>query len=473
MINSQRLGALINKIYVPKLLIKDSDKLGEIPDTHTVYSELIRVAWPAVLESFLVGLVSVIDTIMVSGVRYGIASTGLTGQPRMIFFAIFFAINVAVTAIVSRRKGQEDRDGANKCLSQAISLTAIIGVIAVLIAIQVAEPMMYFAGANEDTITDSTAYFKITMIGLLFTALGMTINAAQRGVGNTKIAMRTNLTANIVNIFFNYLLIGGNFGFPKWGVAGAAVATLISNIVSFAMSAFSLRKPDYFLHVRINHLFKFSRPVMNSIAKLSLSAGVEQIFMRIGFFTYTKMVAELGTASFEAHQICMNIISMSFVFGDGLGVAASSLVGQNLGRKRKDMAIIFGKAAQRIGMIFSFLLILLFIFGGDMLMRLFTADQQIISLGILIMYIIAATSPAQISQVIFSGCLRGAGDTVYVAVTSLVSIALIRPILTYIFCYPLGIGVIGAWISLIVDQYTRLGFSAIRFSSGKWSRIKI
>ncbi|HBL83594.1 MAG: MATE family efflux transporter [Clostridiales bacterium GWF2_38_85] len=468
-----KLGNLFKKLYVPELMIKEKDKLGEIPDTRSVYSELFRIAWPAVIESLLVGLVGFIDTIMVSDVRYGIAATGLTGQPRMVFYAVFFAINIAVTAIVSRRKGQGDREGARKTLSQSVSLILILGVIMVGTALLVAEPLMIFAGANEDTIIDSTNYFRITMVGLLFTSIGMTINAAQRGVGNTKIAMRTNMVANLVNVVFNYMLISGNFGFPAWGVTGAAVATLLANITSCTLSVLSLVKPDSFLHIKFNELFKFSSLVMKTITRISVSAGVEQIFMRVGFFAYTKMVAELGTNSFEAHQICMTIISMSFVFGDGLGIAASSLVGQNLGKKRKDLATIFGKASQRVGIVFSVGLITLFVFGGEMLMRLFTDDPEIISIGIIILYIIAASSPAQISQVIYSGCLRGAGDTKYVAATSLISIAIIRPIITYILCYPLGIGVIGAWISLIVDQYTRLLLSATRFSGDKWCRIKV
>ncbi|MGM9611037.1 MAG: MATE family efflux transporter, partial [Candidatus Woodwardiibium sp.] len=304
------------------------------------------------------------------------------------------------------------------------------------------------------------------------------INAAQRGIGNTKISMITNIAANLTNCVFNYFLINGIWFFPALGVRGAAYATLLGNVVSFVMSLYSVTAAKGYLHIRLRHCFHLRRGMLALLARIGGSAGVEQVFMRIGFFAYSKMVAELSTADLSTHIICMNVINLSFTVGDGLGVAASALVGQNLGAKRPDLAEVYGKAAQRFGFLLSALLVLAFSFGGSFLVSLFTtanddAVAYIMEKGVVIMYLIALTSPAQISQVIFSGCLRGAGDTVFVAVSSLVSIALVRPLLTYLFCYPLGFAVIGAWISLVVDQYLRLLFCGARFAGGKWTKIEV
>ncbi len=176
------------------------------------------------------------------------------------------------------------------------------------------------------------------MAGLIFNSLSMTINAAQRGAGNTRISMRTNLTANLVNVVFNYLLIGGNLGFPRLGVAGAAVATVLGSAVSLGMAIASLLHRDRFLTVLEKEPWRFDGTVLKSLANISSSAFVEQVFMRIGFFIYAKIVASLGTTDFATHQICMNIMSLSFTFGDGLSVASAALVGQSLGAKRPDMA---------------------------------------------------------------------------------------------------------------------------------------
>ncbi len=437
------------------------------------------MAWPAMVESILMSLVNLVDSIMVSSCgTNAVAAVGLTTQPRMIFYAVFFALSIAVTAIVSRRKGQNDREGANACLAQSLGLVAVLAVVLCGTAVIVAKPLLIFSGANSDTLADSMTYFRITMIGLMFTSFGMIINAAQRGCGNTKISMRTNVVANLTNIFFNAMLINGIWIFPRLGVTGAAVATLIGNIASFVMSVYSICGKNKFLRFDLPGMLRWDINILKTIWRVSLGAGTEQVFMRVGFFIYAKLVADLGTAEFATHTICMNITTLSFACGDGLSVAASALIGQNLGKLRPDLATLYSKAGQRVGVILSALLVLLMIFGGNWMLGLFAdpADinyQFVMEKGKILTYIIALVSPGQISQVIYNGALRGAGDTKYVAVTSAISIGIIRPITAYLFCYPLGFGLYGAWISLLIDQYMRLGFSAYRFMSGKWQQIRI
>lgn len=464
-------------------MVKPSQKMQESYDTKEFYKNFIKVAWPAVMESVLLGLVNFVDSIMVSTQgTTAVASVGVTNQPRLLFWAVFFALSIGVTAIVARRKGENDREDANRCLAQAVSLCAILAAVLCSAAIIFAEPLLVFSGANADTLPDALPYYRIVMVGMFFTSMGLIINAAQRGAGNTRISMTTNMTANIVNCIFNALLINGLLFFPKLGVTGAAVATTIGNTVAFCMSVWSVVRPGRFLHLKFSQLFKFRLRTLKLIGSISSSAAVEQVFMRFGFFTVAMMVAKLNTDSFATHTICMNIVNLSFCFGDGLGVAASSLVGQNLGKKRPDFSIIYGKTAQRIGFCISALLMLLFVLGGEMLMKLFmTGDAVneksdldfILRTGILLLQLLAVITPAQISQVLYSGCIRGAGDTRYAAIVSLICIAVVRPLLTYVLCYPLALGVVGAWAAMIVDQYLRLGFMAHRFSGGKWAKIKV
>ena len=209
-----------------------------------------RVAWPSTLESFLVALVSVVDTIMVSSLgAAAIAAIGLTGQPKFICLAVFLSVNVAVSAIVARRKGEGDREGANRVLVQAILITVVLTVVITALALIFAEPVLRLAGTNEDTHELATGYFRIIVGCQFFNVLNMVINAAQRGVGNTKIAMRTNIVSNLVNIVFNYLLIGGNFGFPALGVNGAAIATVLGTVVTSGMALRSVMHPDSFLYL--------------------------------------------------------------------------------------------------------------------------------------------------------------------------------------------------------------------------------
>ena len=322
---------------------------GEIPGTKSMYLNFLKIAWPAMVESILMSLVNIFDTIMVSGEGIdAVAAVGLTTQPRMIFYAVFFALSIAVTTIVSRRKGQGDQDGANASLNQSLGLVAVLAIVLCGTAIFVAEPLLTFAGANEDTLDYALTYFRITMVGLMFTSFGMMINAAQRASGNTRISMTTNVVANVTNICFNYILINGVFlnGMelvPHLGVKGAAIATLIGNIASFCMSMASILHKKRYLRFSFKGMVKWKAHLLKTLGKVAAGAGAEQLFMRIGFFIYAKLVADLGTAEYGTHIIAMNIITVSFACGDGLSVATSALIGQNLGKNRPDLASLYAK----------------------------------------------------------------------------------------------------------------------------------
>lgn len=465
---------LLKRLLSVENMIKPSQKQGELDESKEYYKTFFRLAWPSALETVLVSLIGSLDTIMVGGLGHeAIAAIGITNQPKFILLAMIFSLNVGITAIVARRKGQKDKEGANSCVKQGIMISFIISAIMSALGFIFARPILEFAGAEADSIDMAVSYFQILMPSIVFLSLSLTINASQRGVGNTKIAMRTNLVANIVNVIFNFFLINGVWIFPRLEVKGAAIATLIGNIVGCMMSIRSLFFPNNFLFLDVKSRWRFDKTTLKAIVSISGSAMVEQVFMRIGFFSYAKIVADLGTVAFATHQICMNIINISFAFGDGLGIAASSLVGQKLGAKRIDEAIIFGKTGQRIAFFVSTGLFLLFLFGGKGLVWCFSREEEVLRLGAVIMIIIAFTTHVQTSAVVFSGCLRGSGDTKFVAFTSLISIGIIRPILTYILCFPCGWGLIGAWISLLVDQSMRFTLNGYRFNSAKWTKIEI
>lgn len=468
------MGNLLKRFFSIDYMLKKDEILGSLPTTREVYKNSFNMSWPCAFEAVLVSLVGSIDIMMVGGLgAEAIAAVGLTNQPKFVLLAMIFSLNVGVTAIVARRKGAEDFKGANSCLKQSIILSFIISLIMAISGYIFANEIMLFAGAGEDVINDSVAYYKILMVSIVFTSLSLTINAAQRGVGNTKISMRTNVVANIVNLMFNYFLINGVWIFPRLEVRGAAIATTLGSIVGFLMSVFSVYYNTRILDLRGKGNWKFDKATMKAFLSISGSSVVEQVFMRIGFFSFAIIVAALGTIAFATHQICMNVINLSFCFGDGLSAAAASLVGQNLGAKRPDKAKIYGKTGQRMAFIVSTVLFFVFILARKQIIMLFNSEEHIVSLGGMIMIIIAFTTHAQTSQTVYNGCLRGAGDTKFVALISFISIALIRPALAWILCFPANLGLKGAWIALFADQTMRYILGKKRFDSGKWTKIKI
>lgn len=469
---------VLDLLFSQKAMLGNIPVQGEIPPMKRMLSHTFEIAWPAIVEQFLVSLVSFIDTIMVSGLgAYAIAAIGLCGQPKFIMLVPFFSLNVALSAVVARRIGQQDRDGANRTLQFALKFAVVAVAIITFLGIFFADPLLHLAGSQSDTHDYAVAYYKIIIGGMAFNVFSLVINAAQRGAGNTKIAMRTNLTSNAVNLVLNYLLIEGHFGFPALGVRGDAIATVLGTVVAFFMSLASILKPEgllyLFYHKEGKKVEKIDKFTLQSMWKVGSASLVEQACLRVGFMVYAIIVAKLGTVAFAAHQIGMNVISLSFSLGNGLSIAAVALVGHSLGESRPDLARMYGRICQRFGLICSITLALFFTTLGRDIYKCFSSDETILNYGTTIMRIIAVIVILQIAQVIFSGCLRGAGDTRAVAVVSFISVTVIRPLSGWLFVYPLGLGLTGAWLGLLLDQSMRFLLTLLRFKSGKWLSIKL
>jgi len=468
---------LIKRFFSAEGLLPEDKRLGEVPSSRELYGGFFKLAWPTMLESAVTSLTGLVDTMMVGTLSTAaISAVGLTGQPRLLIFALFFSINAGITAVVSRKKGQGDRDGANAAMHTGLLLCLVLAVVAFILASVFAVPLLQFAGAtgeNADILPQARIYFLITVAGVCINAFGMSVNAAQRACSNTKIAFRTTVIANVVNVVFNYLLINGHLGFPRLEIMGAAIATLLGNICACAVSVASVLKKDGYLRLSLARLRHVSLRYLGMIGRVATGTGLEQLFIRFGMFMFAKVVAELGTDEFATHQICMTLISITFAFGDGLGVAASALVGQNLGKNRPDLSELSAKAAQTAGKGISVIMFTVFMVGGRWLVSLFSDVPFVVDTGEKIMRIVAVVALFQVVQTINTGCLRGAGDTHYTAVVSFFSIAAIRPVVAYLLCYPAGLGVIGAWIALFIDQTTRFVASTIRFAGGKWKTIKL
>lgn len=466
-----------DRIFSPPSLLKPEKRLGELPGSRELYGGFLKLAWPSMLESAVTAMTSFVDTMMVGTLSTAaISAVGLTNQPRLLIFALFFSINAGITAVVSRKKGQGDRDGANAAMHTGLLLCLALAVLAFAFASLFAVPLLKFAGAtgeNAAILPEARVYFLITVAGVCINAFGMAINAAQRACSNTKIAFRTTVIANAVNVVFNFFLINGHWFFPRLEITGAAIATLLGNICACAVSVSSVLRKDGYLKLSVARLKHISRRYMGMIGRVAMGTGLEQLFLRFGMFMFAKVVAELGTDEFATHQICMTLISITFAFGDGLGVAASALVGQNLGKNRSDLSELSAKAAQRVGMIISVVMFTVFMLWGRWLVSLFSDVPFVVDTGEKIMRIIAVVALFQVVQTINTGCLRGAGDTHYTAVASFFSIGIIRPVVAYLLCYPAGLGVIGAWIALFIDQTTRSFASSIRISGDKWKNVKL
>ena len=454
----------------------EQNSLAPQPDRRAMTKKAISVAWPAMAESFFVTLAGMIDTMMVSALgSYAVAAVGLTNQPKFIALTLFFGINIAVSALVARRKGEERRENANEILLTAFGLTVALCAVITAVFVIFAPQIMIAAGSNADTHEAAVEYFQIIMGGTFFSVLTMVINAAQRGSGNTRLSMTTNLTSSIVNVFFNYLLIEGHLGFPAWGIRGAAIATVLGTVVSAGMAVFSLFRPNSYVRIpeMIRKKIRMTKESLRSIWRLAYNSSLENIAMRIGFLATALLAARLGTDEFAAHNVGMSILGLGFSFADGMQVAAVALSGEALGAGRKADAREYGGICQRIGFLISVALALLLLIGGRWFFGLYFKEAHILDMGVVISRYIMVIVLLQISQIIYTGCLRAAGDVRYTLMGALISVTVIRTAVTLLLVLVFNLGLHGIWLGVLSDQLSRFTLMRRRFRKGEWVNLKI
>ena len=449
--------------------------------TADMYRQLISIAWPAALEGLLLTLMNSFDTMMVGQIGpAAIASVGLCSQPRMIMLLVAQALCVGTTAVVARRKGEGRQDLALSCLKQSLVIITFIGIAITLGGYFGARGLVLLAGASDETVGDAVIYFRTISLAFVFNCWALCICAAMRGIGRTKVTMTVNMTANIVNVFLNYCLILGHFGFPALGVRGAAIATAIGTLVSCIMAVRVVLKKGDYLSLRPFTKFSFDKMTVSSLMQVGSGTIAESVFLRVGFLLNGRLIAGVGTSAYATNQIVQQISSLAFTVGDGTASACTSLVGQSLGAKKKEKAKMYVDVVRRLSLFLSLSIMLLTFFGRNIFPTFFTKDETIIAAASLCFMILMVGIIPQNLRVVLSGCLRGAGDVKFVAVVSLISVLIIRPLMTWLFCYPINrmlpgmmFGFTGPWISFVIDAFVRARMLTVRVNKGEWVNIKL
>ena len=444
--------------------------------THRMlFGDVVRIALPAFVEMVLAQLVSMADMMMVGQISpQAISAVGICTQPIMLLQMVFIALNVGTTALISRYKGEGDMHRANSVMRHALLITAALSVLFSVVGYIFAGQMIAFMGATDtETFVAGTQYMQIRMIGFLPMTLTTVVTASLRGVGDSRTAMIYNLTANVVNVIFNYLLIYGNFGFPRLEVAGAAIATVIGIVVAFIMAFVVLLRGKRYLWLNLKEKFTFDRVILSNIFLIGIPSMFEQLVLRIGLISYTRIAVSLGTIAYATHQVCLNIAGLSFMPGQAITAATTTLTGQYLGKKRTDMALGYNRCAQASAVIIGFICCAVFFFLGEQITRLYSNDAQVVVLGGQVMRLIALYQPLQALQFAMSGALQGAGDTKATAAIMCLTVMIIRPVFAHVAINTFNLGLMGAWYAMAADWVVRSMLILLRYLSGKWKRIKL
>lgn len=436
-------------------------------------SDILGLAWPAVLDNLLHTLTTTVDMIMVG--RLGaaaLASVGLGGQVLFIFQSLMIAVTVGTVAMVARSIGERDTEKARKVLEQSLFFGALVTGIATPFLSFFAGDFLHIYRAEEVVLLLASHYLEIAILGTAFIFVCLASAQALRGAGDTKTPLIISSIINGTNIGLNYVFIFGKLGFPPMGVRGAALGTTSAFVLGAILYIFLLWQKKLKLHISFRG-FTPNISIVKRILSIGTPAALEQLVIQMGFLVYMVIITSFGTESIAAHQIGIRIQSFSFMPGFGFAIAATALVGQNLGAKNPEAAEKSGWEACKLAILLMVgVAVLIFILAEDVA-RIFVNDQAVIDKAVIFIRILAFGEPAIAIHFTLGGALRGAGDTKWPLYASTAGLYGFRIPLALFLGVIIGLGVIGAWIAMTVEYFIRSFFVSWRFKRGGWKSIKV
>jgi multidrug resistance protein, MATE family len=385
-----------------------------------------------------------------------------------IFFTIplFFGVGVsyAITPLVAQAEGANDSNKIIATLKNGSLINLVTGLILVALIFSV-EPFMHAMGQPDDVVTLAIPYLSIIAISIIPTMIFQTYRQFAEGLQRTRVAMIIVVASNVLNIFLNYLLIFGKYGFPEMGLNGAGWATLISRIVmALSMMLYVYYGRKYQSYKAGFSVGNYSRSLINKMLHIGLPAGSQFIFEAGAFGFSALMMGWLGTTALAAHQIAINLATISYMTTSGLGAAATIRVGNFWGQR--DTNNLRASAFTMIGMAILIMTAwaLLFIFGRYFLPSLYIEDQAVIELTASLLIIAAFFQLSDGIQVVTAGALRGLQDVKIPSMLIFVAYWVIALPLGYWLAFPLQMGAKGIWIGLFLGLTLTAGAMVVRFN---------
>jgi putative MATE family efflux protein len=441
------------------------------PHVNTVRRRVTTLAWPAVVEQILNMSVGLVDTYIVGHLgAASLAAVGLSVQGLNVLWAVFSAIGVGSTALVARHIGAGDEETANRVAGQSILIALVAGLLGTFVLWIGAPGFLEALGAEQDVVALGTVYLRAIASTVFLLSVLFVSSAILRGTGDTRTPMLVMLAINGVNIVVAYSLTYGVGPLPELGVLGSGIGAAAARALGGLIMIVLLIRGRGAIKIGL-HLPRPDAGLIGRILRIGLPTAGEQILLRFGQVVLAIFIASLGTAAYAAHQIAMNAISVAYMPGFGFALAATTLVGQELGAERPDLAGQSAVEATRLVTVVMSVMGLLAALFARQVMGVFIDDPVVIDIGVPALRIAGLSMPFLGISFTLAGGLRGAGDTTSVLVILACSIWLVR-VANSAWLSPL-LGLAGVWVAIAVDFVVRAGVLALRFRSGKWKLIRV
>ena len=432
---------------------------------------IVLLAVPMVLELSMESLFAIVNVFWVAGLgSTAVATVGLTEAMETLVFAVAMGLCAGATAFVARRIGEKDPEGASASAGQAILIGLVFSVLIGVPAAYFAKPLLGFMTPDTSIVENGFGYTTIMFGGTYSILLIFLINAIFRGAGDAAIAMRVLWIANAVNLVLDPCLIFGWGPFPAMGVTGSAIATTCGRSVGVCYQIYRLFQPGNRVTLRLEHL-KLNPHLMREMLKVSLPGMFQYLIGTASWLMLSRIVARFGAVATAGYTIAIRIIIVTILPSWGLGGAAATLMGQNLGAGKPGRSEQAAWLCGFYNMIFLGLVSLVFIIFPESLIRIFTNEDAVVEVGKNALRLISYGYLLYAYGLVLVQAFNGAGDT-------------ITPTVINIFCYwvfqlPLAnylageMGPNGVFTAVTLTESMIAICGIVAFRMGRWKTAKI
>ncbi|OQP19341.1 MATE family efflux transporter [Bacillus stratosphericus] len=433
------------------------------------HPSLFALTWPIFIEISLYMLMGSADTLMLS--QYSdnsVAAVGVSNQLLNLLIVMFSFITTGTTIVIAQLLGASRKQEATQVAYVSLGTNFLISFVISLLMFVLAVPILHMMGLSSELMPDATVFLQIVGLLSFIQALIMTYSAILKSYGFTRDTMYVTIGMNLLNVAGNYLVIFGPFGFPVLGVMGVALSTSFARLIGLTAMILIVRH-RIGLQFSFKRMFYIQRTHLKKLLKIGIPSAGEQLSYNGSQMIITLFITFMGTQALAAKVYTQNLMMFIMLFGAAISQGTQILIGRLIGAKEFDAAYRRCMKSLYWAIAISLLSSTALSLSSTHLLTFFTSNSEIIQIASLLLILTIILEPGRSFNMVIINSLRAAGDAkfpVYMAMISMWGIGL--PI-AYLLGIQLEMGLIGVWISFIVDEWVRGIFMYRRWRSRVWT----
>ncbi len=439
---------------------------------------MLWLALPVLTEQLLNTFVGLFDTYLAGRISPAATSAiGLASYVDWLGGMLFMLVATGTTALVSRYTGGGDQPQANRFANESLTLAALLGSGVAITMFALAPLLARYCHMTGDAFGMTVEYLRIDALGYIVSGITFVGCAALRGVGNMRTPMLIFGVINVANVIASMTFVYGFGPCPALGVQGIVLGTITARVVGALLTTAVFVGGRSGLHLRRHELLP-SRRNAYRILRIGLPAGVDGAVMWSGHFLFLALIARLasdplGQAYFAAHIVAVRVEAFSYLPAVAWSAATATMIGQALGAGLPQRARRVGHEGVIQSVTLNLAVAIFFFFGAKTVFEVMSADALVREVGVGPFRYLALMQPFMVASIVYVGGLRGAGDTRFPLLISLVGTVLLRVPVGYVFGIMLNGGLLGAWVGMFADNLWRAAAAYARFVRGRWLHAKV